>query len=402
MKVMKAVRFQYSSNEELQSLFQTFRYMVNDAIRTAIKQRITSRFKLIKTVYQDLKRYGLHTHYILSACEVACAVIRNKKRRKTPYIRRAFLKLDNQAYKLQGNTLRIPMKPRQFIHIQLKMGKYQGELLSDPSLKRGSVTINSQRVVIAVSKIVESYESGGLVAFDTNEASIDGAEIHEGKLSFKSYDLSAVKTLKHTYYAKRQGIQRRFCNDWRKSKGLQGRYHLNEKNRTDAILHKVSKQIVDEAKSKRLGIVLEDLKDIRRGVNKKKLGTNSLNGKEQRISVYTKSLKRRLNMWSFRRLQQFIEYKARWEGVPVSYVDPRFTSRKCPVCGCTVEPNGHLTECKNCGFKMNRHLLAALNILKRKDDSLRFELDSLPSEVMTCPLNKAVNRRKEVVLHTTR
>ena len=205
-----------------------------------------------------------------------------------------------------------------------------------------------------------------------------------------------MKTLKHTYYAKRRRIQERFCKDQRKSKELQGKYRRNEKNRTEAVLHKVSKQIVDEAKSKKLGIVLEDLKGIRKGVNRKKRGVNTYNGKEQNISVNTKSMKRRLNTWTFRKLQQFIEYKAKWEGVPVSYVDPRYTSRKCPVCGCTVEPNGHLTECGNCGLKLNRHLLASLNILKRKDDSLRFGLNSSPREAVIRPLSKAVSRRREV------
>ena len=152
MKVTKAVRFQYSPNEELRELFKTFRQMTNDAIRTAIQHRITSRFKLIKTAYQDLKRYQLHTHYILSACEVACAVIRNRKRRKTPYITQPFLKLDNQTYRLQGDILRIPVKPRQFIHIKLETGEYQRKLLSDPNIKLVSVTINPRRTIIAVSK----------------------------------------------------------------------------------------------------------------------------------------------------------------------------------------------------------------------------------------------------------
>ncbi len=397
MKAVKAVRFQYRPNEELEELFNTFRKMTNDAVRIAIKHRITSRFRLIKTVYDDLKRYRLHTHYILSACEVACAVIRNRKRRKTPYITHPFLKLDNQTYKLEGDALRIPVKPRQFIHIKLKMGEYQRKLLADPHLKLGSVTINPRRAVIAVSKEVEPYEPKGLVGYDTNEVSIDRAELLNEEVSFKSHDLSAVKTLKHAYYAKRRRIQQRYCNDRRKSTELQNKYRKNEKNRTEAVLHKVSRQIVDEAKEKKLEIVLEDLKGIRKSVNRrKKEEVNSLNGKGQKISVNTKSLRRRLNTWSFRKLQQFIEYKAKWEGVPVSYVDPRYTSRKCPVCGCMVEPNGHLTECGHCGLKLNKHLLASLNILKTKDDTLRFRVDSSPSEAVILPLSKAVSRRREV------
>jgi len=51
--------------------------MRNDAIRIALKEKPRSRFKLIETAYLRLKEYGLHTHYILSACEVAYSVYRN-------------------------------------------------------------------------------------------------------------------------------------------------------------------------------------------------------------------------------------------------------------------------------------------------------------------------------------
>jgi hypothetical protein len=44
--------------------------MWNSAIRTAIQRNPESKFKLVEIAYLSLKEYGLHTHYILSACEV--------------------------------------------------------------------------------------------------------------------------------------------------------------------------------------------------------------------------------------------------------------------------------------------------------------------------------------------
>src|SRR2546425_12201141 len=67
-----------------------------------------------------LKEYGLHTHYILSACEVAYSVYRNKGRKSDPYIERAFLKLDNQSYSLNHLLLRIPTTPRHFVYLTLQ------------------------------------------------------------------------------------------------------------------------------------------------------------------------------------------------------------------------------------------------------------------------------------------
>ncbi len=67
----KAIQFRYIASDELASLFEEFRLMCNDAIRIALKEKRRSRFALIEMTYPRLKEYGLHAHYILSACEVA-------------------------------------------------------------------------------------------------------------------------------------------------------------------------------------------------------------------------------------------------------------------------------------------------------------------------------------------
>ena len=37
------------------------------------------------------------------------------------------------------------------------------------------------------------------------------------------------------------------------------------------------------------------------------------------------------NSWSFHQIRSFIEYKAREAGIPVIIVNPRNTSRECPI-----------------------------------------------------------------------
>src|SRR5438309_11688708 len=98
MRTVKAIQFRYVVSDELGSLFEDFRLMCNDAIRIAIKEKPRSRFTLIETAYPRLKEYGLHTHYILSACEVAYSVYRNKNRTSVPYVVRVLFKLDSQSY----------------------------------------------------------------------------------------------------------------------------------------------------------------------------------------------------------------------------------------------------------------------------------------------------------------
>ena len=398
VKVIKAVKCAYKSAPELLSLMNAFRGMVNEAIRVAEKEGITSKYGIKKLVYDDFKKYGLHSHYTHGVCERASSLLKNKRRKKKPYVWKPLLKLERQMWRLENGVLKVPIQARQYICLSLKIGDYQRGLLSDPDVKLGSVTVSPTHVSFAISKMVKLFESEGLIGIDVNEASVDCAIVKDDALSFRSFDLSEVKTLKHTYYAKRRRIQEKFFRDRRKLKNILSKYTRNEHNRTNAILHRVANQIVEEAREKHLGIVLEDLTDIRKSINKKRMGINPYSGKKQRISVRTKSMKRRLNVWSFRRLQSFIEYKAKWQGIPVFYINPRNTSRECPICGQRVEKDEQDCVCEQCGLRLNRHLLACLNILKRKDGSLRFGLDSSPSEAMIryFPLNKAVSRRKEV------
>jgi len=57
--------------------------------------------------------------------------------------------------------------------------------------------------------------------------------------------------------------------------------------------------------------------------------------------------------------------KAAFYGVPLIFVDPRDTSRTCPVCGRVEERlRGQVLACP-CGLRMGRHEVAAVNIARR-------------------------------------
>jgi putative transposase len=95
-------------------------------------------------------------------------------------------------------------------------------------------------------------------------------------------------------------------------------------------------------------IVLEELANIRRRIRRSK----AING--------------RLNRWSFRKLQEIIEYKAKLAGLNVTYVDAKGTSSLCPICGVKLSPNGHRRmECSVCGLEEDRDIIAVMNLLRR-------------------------------------
>jgi len=118
--------------------------------------------------------------------------------------------------------------------------------------------------------------------------------------------------------------------------------------------HVIAKEIVERAKGTGRGIALEDLSGIR-----------------ERITV-RKAQRRQHHAWAFYDLRQKIVYKARLAGVPVVFVDPRNTSRTCPVCGGVDKrnrPDQETFSCVQCGFSGHADHIAACNIARRAAQS---------------------------------
>ncbi|GLY84965.1 RNA-guided endonuclease InsQ/TnpB family protein [Actinoallomurus iriomotensis] len=114
--------------------------------------------------------------------------------------------------------------------------------------------------------------------------------------------------------------------------------------------HCISKKLVTEAEGTCRGIALEDLGGIRERVRLRK---------PQRVTLHS---------WSFAQLGAYISYKAAPAGVPVLYVDPRYTSQGCSACGHISKknrPNQATFQCMSCGFAEHADVNAARNIAAR-------------------------------------
>ncbi|OXB94726.1 RNA-guided endonuclease InsQ/TnpB family protein [Parageobacillus galactosidasius] len=110
--------------------------------------------------------------------------------------------------------------------------------------------------------------------------------------------------------------------------------------------HKISRQIVNFAVENNVSVIrLENLTNIRNTAR-----TSRKNEKN-------------LHTWSFYRLSKYIEYKANLEGIKVEYVNPKYTSQKCPKCQTLNKANDRKYMCKCCGYKTHRDRVGAFNIM---------------------------------------
>ncbi len=114
-------------------------------------------------------------------------------------------------------------------------------------------------------------------------------------------------------------------------------------------LHKIARDIVEQAVRYDALIVLGDL----RGIRKKKMGTG-------------RRLKRLMSHWPYHRLKSYIVYKANWKGIAVVEIDEGYTSKICSGCGALGrrEIQG-LFKCPSCGLELNADVNAARNIRAR-------------------------------------
>jgi IS605 OrfB family transposase len=112
-------------------------------------------------------------------------------------------------------------------------------------------------------------------------------------------------------------------------------------------LHRASNQILEEARDHCCThIAFENLTDIR---------TRMASAK-------------RFHAWAFRRLYQYVEYKAEMLGIEVEQVSPAYTSQRCSSCGFTQESNRrskHQFVCQKCEYELNADYNASKNIARK-------------------------------------
>src|SRR2546426_654555 len=122
-----------------------FRLIVNKSIRIANESGIRSRTRLAQVAYRGLaQEHDVYKQYIPSAFEAALGALkahrrrlRKGKRSSVPYIRRLFLKAENQSYWLDRATgrIKIPVRSGEHLEYSLSVAKWHRSFLKDEDWK---------------------------------------------------------------------------------------------------------------------------------------------------------------------------------------------------------------------------------------------------------------------------
>jgi putative transposase len=329
-------------------MMEIFTDMVNDCIKIGLDNNCSTMKKLSLLSYQKLAKYNIMSYYKVNAISQAAGRLRQRKqslkrgiKTKSPFVRKPYL-VNCYGFKINGYLLTIPYKPKQPIHILLN--EHAQKILSDSTLVVNSFSMSQNSLGICISKQVPQITPQNVIGIDRNLRNVTVGN-NEKMVFFKTNKLLSIK--ENTIHA-RAGFKR---NDHRMKRKFFQKFKARIQHRTKKLIHKISKQIVERAKQNKSAIVFENLKGIRNLYRKG-------NGQGNKYRL-------RLNGWPYYELQHQVEYKAAWEGVPVWFEDPKYTSKLCPVCGKRIQEdrqNRRKLWCNNCMKSMDRDVVASLNI----------------------------------------
>jgi putative transposase len=364
MRAIKAVQQHYTPSPEILLMLDEFRRMMNTCIQIGLTENATSLKSLSVKAYKQLATYDAMSYYKLCAISGVTGILRNYRRTvrhgenpTAPHVRRLRLttcygfKIKDGCLLLPyhpGESIRIPLTP----HVQATIRKY----------KVRSVTLTQDKLSLTYAKEVAEVRPSGFIGIDRN---LNNVTLASTDGSSAKHELTEATRVKATYRLVRSRIRR---NDVRILREITSKYGRKQQEKVKRILHNASKQIVEDAKGREFGIVMEKLTGIRKLYRHGNWQCRGYRGV--------------MNGWSYFELQRQIEYKAQWEGIPVIYVNPSGTSVKCSMCGSRMArkpEESRQLKCPSCGFTVDRDVNAARNILAR---GVRFAPIALPVEAM--------------------
>ena len=335
---------------------QTVNSLVSDAINGYSIAKLTTAnvnanlpSALINQCIRDAKSI-VKKHY--KNCHKA--VIRNRSLAKhgskitvkapnLPILKKPCCYINNQNYTIKESNIEFPVivnGKSQRISVATRLTEPQRVLLSNAKLGTMRLVIKNN---ILVAQIVyeiserEPQSNGNIMGVDLGIKCPAVSYCSDGNIKFYG------NGRKNKYIRRHYAYLRKKLQTAKKMKAVQ-RINNKEQRIMNDIDHKLSREIVNTAIAHNVKVIkLEQLQNIRSTTRTSRKNNHSL------------------HTWSFYRLAQFIEYKAKLAGIVVEYMNPAYTSQTCLICGNVHHAKDRQYIC-TCGFHIHRDILGAMNI----------------------------------------
>lgn len=278
-------------------------------------QQVTSAIRVIKRQFHELSEQPL-------------------------YLRNDVSRIEKKDNKFAKYWLKIPTKQRRQFWVAIKVAKEKEELLGykfcDSKIAKKK---NGWFAHIIIEKeIIVKNDYKDILGIDLGIRRVASVvQLSNGVTSFYGKELREIRG---HYFHLRKNLGTKKANKTIK------KIADTEKRKVNDQLHKISRDIVNQASRTDSLIVLGDLNGIRDKSDK------------------GRKFNRKLNSMPFAKLSNYITYKANWSGIRVIKVNEAYTSQTCHKCGELGRRTNGLFKCK-CGYKDNSDRNGAINIAKR-------------------------------------
>jgi IS605 OrfB family transposase len=343
-----------------------YRNMVEQLVLYAARSGVTSFTKLKALKYGELRSLypQLPSHYAYTACQDASTRTKSffKRRKKGlakkdyPVVNRVSIWLDDHLWRMKSSTSIEIATHKGSVTIELEPHKQYWRYLNSgwrlASEAKVKLDKRSRRLItyLVFKKSAETYESRGFISVDVNENHV--AVLVDDKVFLFE---TGFKDIVLGYYYRRRRVQERYDKLYGVNCRVKRRIFrkLKERRKKSDLKWKLANIVVRVAREKQYAVVLEEL-----GEEPAKDMINHIGDNQLRHRIYQAS---------FKGVQRAIEEKAREYSVPVVYVNPRNTSRMCPVhnAGIIYSNGCRIGRCSKGGELWHRDVVACYNLLLR-------------------------------------
>lgn len=324
----------------LKETFSVFNEACNTISQIAWERNVFKQYDLHSEVYYPIKEtYHLSSQLVIRAISKVSDAYKTDKKKQRHFREFGAIAYDSRV--LSYNTAKA------ICSISLIGGRkkiaytcYRPQLMQYAKGEADLVLVKEKFYLYQTIDIPDEEEEAAEDFIGVDMGLTDIVTLSDGT----SISADEVKNIRNKYNKVRASIQSKGTRNCHKLlKRLKGR----ERRFATIVNHRVSKQIVAKAKNEHKGIAIEDLKNIRWGMNSKKRN---------------KTFRRISNSWSFYQLRSFLEYKCKMNGVQIIAIPPAYTSQTCHECGHIGIRRGKHFRCAHCGNVADADVNAALNI----------------------------------------